>query len=486
MGSGAADGTQAGGGPTDGGPTDGTRAGGGPAGGDVLVRGGRVLTLDDRDTELALGDVLISDGLIAAVGPDLVAPPGTRLVDAAGRLVLPGLVDTHRHTWQTLLRQLGGQWSMDDYRHRLFGPIGARYRPEDVYAGTLLGALAALDAGVTTLVDWAHIQNSPAHADASVAALREAGIRAVFAHGWPAAPIVEGQTHPVDIRRIRSDLLADDSALVTLAMGALGPDYAGLTATRRDLALARELDIPITAHIASGRLGATRRGIAELAGAGLLGPDLTVVHANGATDEDLRRVAEAGCAVSISPRTELTMPGLTMPGLGASVVVRRLLEAGIHPGLSVDSETVAAADLFTQMRLALAAHRAGAAEDSATKDSTTEDSAAENSAAKNGEPPLEVLRMATVHGSRTAGLGDRVGSLAPGRAGDVIVLRADAVGWTPVRAAADAVVLAAHPGMVETVLVAGRVVEWNGRLCADVARAGEHAAACAEWVTAVE
>jgi cytosine/adenosine deaminase-related metal-dependent hydrolase len=433
----------------------------------VLVRGGRVLTLDDRATEVPRGDVLISDGLITAVGPDLVAPPGAQVLDATGDLVLPGLVDTHRHTWQTPLRHRGAQWSMDDYRDRLLGPVGARYQPEDVYAGTLLGALAALDAGITTLVDWAHIQNTPAHSDASVTALRESGIRAVFAHGWPIHPgggPAQARTHPADIRRVRTDLLPDDAALVTLAMGARGPDYAGLPATRHDLALARELGIPITAHIASGRFGASRRGIADLAGAGLLGPDLTVVHANGAGDEDLRRLADAGCPVSISPQIELTMPGL-----GASVAVRRLLDAGIHPGLSVDSETVASADLFTQMRFALAAHRAGDPEQAGPP-----------------LPALEVLRMATVHGARTAGLTDRVGSLVPGRAGDLIVLRADAVGWAPVRAAADAVVLAAHPGMVETVVVAGRVLKRDGRLLADVARARDLATATAGRVIGPE
>jgi 5-methylthioadenosine/S-adenosylhomocysteine deaminase len=426
----------------------------------VLIRGGRVLSMDERDIAPPVGDVLVTHGVISAVDADLPAPPGAEVIDATGALVLPGLVDTHRHTWQTPLRQLGAQWSIEDYRTRMLGDLGASYRPRDVYAGTLLGALAALDAGITTLVDWAHVQNSPDHSDASVAALRDAGIRAVFAHGWAltAGPPASPQPHPADIRRVRAELLADDTALVTLAMGARGPDFAGLEVTAVDFALARELGIPITAHVASGRLGAGRRGIAELASAGLLGPDLTLVHANAATDADLRLLAEHGVTVSISPQIELTMPGL-----GQRVAVRRLLDAGVRPGLSVDSETVVGADLFSQMRFALAAHRA--------------------SATDPDEPPLpaaEVLRMATVDGARTAGLGARVGVLRPGLAGDVILLRADAVGLAPVRAAADAVVLAAHPGVVDTVLVAGRVVKRAGRLLADVNRARELATATAD------
>jgi cytosine/adenosine deaminase-related metal-dependent hydrolase len=376
----------------------------------------------------------------------------------------PGFVDTHRHTWQTPLRHLGAQWSLTDYLQHMLGEVGGRYRPEDVYAGTLLGALGALDAGVTTLVDWAHIQNSPAHSDASVAALRDAGIRAVFGHGWSIRDgwMRDPGPHPGDLRRIRTELLADDDALVTLAMAARGPDFVGIELTVTDFALARELGIPITAHVAGGRADSNMRGIAALGDAGLLGPDLTLVHVNGAPEQDLRRLADHGGHVSISPQIELTMPGL-----GANVAVRRMLDAGLRPSLSVDSETATASDMFTQMRFALAAHRTGAADP------------ADGSGAEPPLPAVEVLRMATRYGSRAAGLGDRVGSLVPGKAADLVLLRTDAAALTPVRSAADAVVLAAHPGTVDTVLVGGQVVKRAGRLAADLDRARSLAAATA-------
>lgn len=428
----------------------------------MLIRGGWILTMHEHGGELPAGDIMITDDTIAAVGVGLAAPPSAEVIDATGLLVLPGLVDTHRHTWQTPLRHLGAQWSLADYLSTLLQEIGARYRPEDVYAGTLLGALAALDAGITTLVDWAHIQASPAHSDASVAALRDAGIRAVFAHSDRLRTDAASRPHPADLRRVRTEVLADDTALVTLAMGARGPDFGGIELASSDFALARELDIPITTHVSGGRPGPHQRGIAAMADAGLLGPDLTVVHANGASEDDLRRLADHGVSVSISPQIELTMPGL-----GASVALRRMLAARIRPALSVDSESVASADLFTQMRFALATHRADA-------DPTTEDPL----------PAAEVLRLATVDGARTAGLADRVGTLEPGKAADLTLLRTDAVGLAPVRAAADAVVLAAHPGMVDTVLVAGRVVKRDGQLLADLDRVRSLAAATAEHVLA--
>lgn len=433
----------------------------------TLVRGGRVLTMDEHGTELPVGDVLLADGVITEVGPELAVPPGTEVLDASGSLVLPGFVDTHRHTWQTPLRHLGAQWSLADYLRYLLGDMGARFRPEDVYAGTLLGALGALDAGITTLVDWAHVQNTPAHSDASVAALRDAGIRAVFGHGWSLAGDWLGTPapHPADIRRVRTELLSDDGALVTLAMAAQGPDFVGIEHTVTDFALARELGIPITAHVAGGRADSNRRGIAVLDETGLLGPDLTLVHVNGAPEQDLRRLADRGGHVSISPQIELTMPGL-----GAGVAVRRMLAAGLRPSLSVDSETAAAPDMFTQMRFALAAHRAD------TPDP-------EPGSGDRALPAAEVLRMATEYGARAAGLAGRVGSLVPGRAADVVLLRTDSAGLAPVASAADAVVLAGHPGLVDTVLVGGRVVKRAGRLVADLGRARELAAETAARVT---
>ena len=413
----------------------------------TLIRGGRVLTLDVDGREFH-GDVLIEDGRVAALGPGLPAPDGAEILDATGMLVLPGLVDTHRHTWQALFRHRGASWSLGEYIGHMLTGAGPRMTPQDVYAGVLLGALTALDAGITTLADWSHVQNGYAHAEASVRALTDAGIRAVFAHGWPGAILATPEApHPAELRRVRTDLIPGDDGLVTLAMAARGPDFTPIATTAADLAFARELGVPVTAHVGTGRPGTSRRGVRLLHEHGLLGPDLTLVHANGAGEEEYALMAEYGVHASISPQIELTMPGL-----GAGVAVRAMLAAGLRPSLSTDSETAAAGDLFTQMRFTLAAGRA---------------------AAPDGEEPLgayDVLRMATVDGARAAGLGTRVGSLEAGRSADVILVRADDVNLAPVACPAEALVLAAHPGNVDTVLVAGRAVKRGGRLLADVER----------------
>jgi len=419
----------------------------------TLIRGGWIVRTDKAAADLPHGDLLIEDGTIAAIAPSLTAD-GAEILDASGMLVLPGFVDTHRHTWQTTLRHRGGDWSLGDYFAQARLAAGRRTRPEDVYAATLFGALTAIDSGITTLLDWSHIQNSPAHADAAVAALAESGLRAIFGHGGASMDPLPGvdpaaQRHSADIRRLRRERFASDDGLLTLAMAASGPDYSSDAATAEDFALARELGIRITSHVAC-EPGPENRGIERMHAAGLLRSDITVVHGGGATDHALKLLADHGITVSVSAQIELGMDGLAVPVLG------RMLAAGLTPSLSVDTETATAGDMFTQMRTAYAIARRDRLE------------------GRNARPLVsarDVLRWATLQGARATGLGSRTGSLTPGKAADILLIRATDVNLAPVSSPTDAIVLGAHPGNVDTVLVAGRVLKRGGHLEADLERA---------------
>ena len=141
----------------------------------TLIRGGFVLSQDPEIGEVPGGDVLIEDDKIAAVGHGLSAD-GARVIDAAGDIVIPGFIDTHRHTWETSIRTCAPDFTLGAYFAGILDRFAPNYRPDDVYAGNLWGALECANAGITTLVDWSHIMNTPAHADGAIQGLQDSGI----------------------------------------------------------------------------------------------------------------------------------------------------------------------------------------------------------------------------------------------------------------------------------------------------------------------
>ncbi|MGQ0838575.1 amidohydrolase family protein [Actinokineospora sp.] len=402
----------------------------------LVIRNGLLIDTEPEPVVRPGHDILVVDGRIAAVGPDLPAA-GATVLDATDRIVLPGFVDTHRHTWQTALRGIAADADLGEYLDLVLGRIAPRYRPSDVYTGTLVGALEALASGITTLQDFSHVQYSAGHADAAVSALRASGIRAVFAYG---APVFGPGPDQYEIRRVFREHFAGSAGLVTMALAPSGPSYSPMAAVRRDWAVATALGLRMYVHIGSGPVAT--RPIGELRGSGLLDANITFVHGNSLPDGELALIAEAGAAVSIAPAVEATM------GHGAPMV-GRLRGHGITTGLGVDVVTTVAGDMFSLMRATLLTGRFG-----------------------DGPRPTaaDVLRLATVDGAAALGLADQVGSLRVGKQADLVLLRttdlnllgglADPVG---------AVVTAAHPGNIDTVLVAGRPVGIAGP--ADLAEA---------------
>ncbi|MEU5696171.1 amidohydrolase family protein [Actinosynnema sp. NPDC020468] len=417
----------------------------------TLITDGWVVTGDPALGTVADCDVLIENGHIAAVGPNLDRT-GADVLDATGMIVTPGLVDTHKHTWQSAVRHRCTELDLMTYFGEMFGRLGARYLPEDVYAGNLLGALSALDAGTTTLMDWSHVQNSPAHSDQAVAALRDSGIRAVFGHGWPLVDLpawISGSVlpHTDDVRRIRRELLADDDALVTLQLAARGPELSTMDVTRRDLAMARDLGIRTSVHMGCGKPFGALAAIAQLGRAGLLGPDLTFVHCSESADDEFAMIADSGGSIALAPQHEQAMPGI------GHTPIDRVRAYGVTAGLSSDTEAFGAADLFTQMRAGLAAHRSQLA-----------DGRSRFGGALAPFSVHEVFAMATQGGADVLGLGDRIGSLTPGKRADVVLIRATDPNLFPVADPVAAVVASAHPGNVDTVLVDGVVRKRAGAL----------------------
>jgi cytosine/adenosine deaminase-related metal-dependent hydrolase len=427
----------------------------------VVLRGGRVLSMDPAVGDFDVADVLIEGERIVEVGPGADAE-GAEVVDAAGRIIIPGFVDTHRHMWQAAFRGLGADDSIGDYFTRFLNGIGPAATPAEVHLGTLLSAVSALDAGVTTVLDTANVQNSPAHTDAGVAALKESGLRAVFSYMESVRRTAPDALHPVpgglstDVRRVRSELLHDDGALVRMALspGLWGDDET----VRRDYALAAELNVPATPH--TGATSQLPRPVSRLRELGVLRPGGVFIHGTGLDADEMRVIADSGGAVSIAPAIEMIM-GHGEPPFAAAAA------AGLRPSLSTDVESTVGSDMFGPLRAAFqfaryqafcaAEHMAGARDVGAM---TVRD----------------VLESATIAGARALGLADRTGSITPGKQADLVVLRTDRPGTAPVYDPYATVVLSMDVGDVETVLVAGRTVKRDGRLLrTDVPNLIEHA-----------
>jgi len=397
----------------------------------TLLTGGTIVSMDPAVPD-GVGDVLITDGVITEIGPDIVAPDA-EVIDATDRVVMPGFVDTHRHTWQTAFRGIGADWTFAEYLTAMHGTLKPHYRPEDIYLGNLIGRLEALNSGITTMLDWFHAAQSPAHTDAAIDGLRDAPGRSIFCYGGGF-----GRPDPIDaeLRRVR-EAIPDGNGLLTMALGLRGPQLTTMDVTAADLKTANELGLRSSVHVGSGGARGSRP-IAAFRDHGLLSDTLTFVHANGIDDDEIAMMAEAGCSVSISPDVELKM-GFGWPMTG------RMFAAGVRPTFSIDDCPSAGGDMFSTMRTAFAVQRG--LDGSLTS--------------------RDILEFATIDGARACGLSARTGSLTPGKDADVILLRADDLSVYPFNNPVGTIVAAGHPGLVDTVLVAGEVVKRHGRLVHD-------------------
>ncbi len=407
----------------------------------TLLRGGCVLTLGVKTPNFAQADVLIDDGRVAEVGPGLRARDA-ELVDATDTIVMPGFVDTHRHVWKSLFRNLGESASA--------GPastadLGEHYRPEDVYASTLIGLLGAVEAGITTVVDWSDIPRDDASTDAALQAHADAGLRTVFVHADRRSA---GKAEPAT-RELLLRLAQAAGASTTVALGSeLGRTDPGPIGG--DRAFARELGSRIHVHAGAQPPGA----IARLAEQGLLDSDVTLVHCTELGEADLDAIAASGASVALTPSSEMAS------GLG-SPPIQQLIDRDIRPGLGVDDERVSPGDLFAQMRAMISLQHA-----------TVFD---RKLAGKAGIPRLlstrDVIRSATAEGARVAGLGGMTGSIEPGKQADIIMLRTDRPNIFPINDPIGAVVWGMDTSNVDRVFVAGRPLMRGGALEANVEQA---------------
>lgn len=424
----------------------------------LLIQNGCVLTLDKTIGDFKKADILIEGTKIVAVQPKLEASD-CEVVDATNMIVMPGFVDTHRHTWESVVRNVGADWSLEKYLERIYyGNIGAKLRPQDGYVANLLGALEALDTGVTTLLDWSMII-SPDHTDELIRGLQESGTRAVFAHGVPGDREYWSRESQIrqsdDSRRVKKKYFSSDDQLLTMGLAIRGPEFSAWETAVDEILFARELGVLCTMHLGFGTWGSVDRSIEKLHKAGLLGSDLNFAHVNTLSYEEYKLIVDSGASISVTPEIEMMM-GHGYPATGL------FMENGGRPSLGVDVVVATGGDMFAQMKFALQGER----------------SRINGKILSTGEMPVEftisardVLEFATIDGAQALGLSHKIGSLTPGKEADLIMIRTNDLNMFPVNNPIGAVVQCTNTSNVDSVFVAGKAVKRHGKMLhADIQR----------------
>lgn len=413
----------------------------------TLITDALLLTMDDELGTVPRGDVLIDGPRIAAVGPDLERPSDAEVVDGRDRIVMPGFVDTHRHMWAAMLRGCACYGDLGTYFHDVVFTYGANFTPQDTYASVRMGLAEAIDSGITTMHAWEHNIQTPAHADAALAALEESGMRGRFSYGPSSDPEAGSSfakgTHTIDlddVLRLRKERFSDADGRLHLGIACRGVDYSQPEIWQQEFAWAREHGLPITTHtMMTGHDVERVRAITVYEEHDALGPDVLLVHAIHTNEAELAYLGRTQTPVSLSILSEMRV------GMGIPPIVE-MIAAGVPLSLSVD--TMAASDnsdFFAVLRATLLVPR-GVHQDG-----------------KVLQPDV-VLRQGTIDGARAMGLGDVTGSLTPGKRADVIVIRADDLNLAPTNVADGQIVLAAQPRNVEHVWIDGVARKRDGAL----------------------
>ena len=413
----------------------------------TLIKGASIITMDALG-DLPQGDILVTGDTLTEIAP-VIHAGDAQVIDGAGFIVIPGLVNAHMHTWQTALRGLAANWTLLEYFQKMHAGLATAFEPQDLYIATLVGSLNQLNCGTTTLADWCHNNPTPAHNDAAIAGLLESGIRAAFFHGTAKPDPKPGQTPFWEVPHPRAEIerllkAHQGKPLLSVHAAVLGPHYSTLDVSLHDFAMAKELGLIASLHQGGGP-ARTEGGWEKLEAAGLLGDHINIVHGHALTDEQLKRFCDLGMSFSAAAESEMSQ-GHGFPLTG------RLRAAGRAPSLGVDLESVLSGDMLTQARIALGMQRS--LDNFAFRE------------AHGGIPPTstvttrEALSWVTVEGARMLKQSHRIGSLAAGKQADLVMIRATDLNMQPVIDPVNSVVMQTSLANIDSVMVAG---EWKKR-----------------------
>jgi 5-methylthioadenosine/S-adenosylhomocysteine deaminase len=410
-----------------------------PRGNNYVLRGGYVLTLDRNLNDIPIGDVHVRDGAIVAVGPSVEAA-GAEVVSATGMIVMPGFIETHSHIWNSLfknMRRPGVEY------FPLKEAFGKHHTPVDYYRAHRLFLTEATNAGITTVINYAHNTQSPAHCDAEIRAMAESGLRGRYAYGGPDPMPADQTVDFADILRIKRQWFDSGSAKLVdfgFANRAPGPSGPLQKVYAQEYRFAKDNGLPIILH--AGSAPSLHISPVQLAAEGLVDKTTLFVHSVTFDEKDREVLARIGASNSFSLYNELR----GSVGHRLRTQILEMTRLGINVSLSFDATSLNPVSTFEQMRLAFHLASPGA------------------QPSESGLTQTQCLEMATINGAKAMGIADRTGSLTPGKRADLIMLRATDLNMVPLVEAHSAVVHSANTGNVDTVIVDGRVLKFGGRI----------------------
>lgn len=429
-----------------------------------LLKGGVVATWTKENQSRAFkADILIESTTITQIAEDITAPAGAEVIDCTNKWITPGFIDTHRHTWMTVMRGNHGDWLLSEYFVKQSWSTQAAMTAEQVRIGELAGCLEALHSGVTTILDHFHAANTPEIAEACLAAAKESGARVVWcpARQSPATQVLPAVEFAQEEESMRWQLaklkewgkhgnkLTEDGR-VTLGLSYDVGDIGDEKIHKEIIEVARTIPVAaITAHVVKGPRILTYRD------RGLLGPEVVLSHCNelddhpDPDDEMWAALKETGTAISSTPMDEMGMAH-------GNPIAFEAVERGVKCSLGADATSINTGDMFTHMRMALQFYRARQNYKVHVEKLT---------------PPAhqrffaaDAFRLATLGGAEALGLADVVGTVEVGKRADMLVFDALSANLAGAAEPFRGIVYHASTEDIEAVLVDGEFVKRGGRL----------------------
>jgi 5-methylthioadenosine/S-adenosylhomocysteine deaminase len=425
----------------------------------ILIKNGIIFTMDNDRKVLSNGAVLIQNDKIAAIGKIddyKEISEDTKIIDANGKVVLPGFINAHTHLFQTFIRTLGGDRALYDWLENVIWPNYTNMTEDDYYLAALLGCVENIKAGNTSIVDncYTYSNITEQNVDEIAAkAIEKSGIRGWLALGYRNMPLPwDASQGSMPIKEIISKCRTviqkwhgKANGRIKIALGPLSPTSTTPELYRETRKLANELKVGIHAHAAETMFLVEmtmkeygKRNLEYLYDLGCLGPDVQLPHCVWVSDSEIQMLKMTETKVVHNPTSNMYLASGAAP-------IKRMLDAGVTVALGTDGGANCNQDMLESMKFTACLAKVNALDPTAF---TAE----------------QALEMATINGAKALEMEDMVGTLEPGKKADVITINLERAHMAPVLNIPAALVYCANAGDVKDVIIDGNLIMENRKI----------------------